>query len=73
MSEALPEIEPGHLIKTTVAAFDERAAMQGPRRDLPVLAVVRLFASPVRERRVRRACHEAIRFLVDGKVPRTLT
>jgi hypothetical protein len=62
-----------HAIKTCVAACDEHAAMQGALRQRPVLAAVRLLASPIRERRVARAAHEAIRFVVDGKVPRTLT
>jgi hypothetical protein len=63
----------GHAIKTCVAAFDEHAAIRGPLRSRPILAAVRLLASPVQERRVGRAAHEAIRFVVHGKVPRTLT
>lgn len=62
-----------HAIKTCVAAFDEHRDMVGPRRGLPVLAVVRLLASPIVERRVARAVHEAVRFVVHGKVPKTLT
>jgi hypothetical protein len=63
----------GHAIKTCVAAFDEHAAIRGPLRSRPLLAAVRLLASPIRERRVGSAAHEAIRFVVHGKVPRTLT
>jgi hypothetical protein len=59
-----------HLIKTGVAAFEEHRVTGRPE---PLLAVFRLAASAVRERPVRRLAHEAIRFVVDGKVPRTLT
>jgi nitrite reductase/ring-hydroxylating ferredoxin subunit len=62
-----------HAIKTTLAAFDEHAAMTGPHATLPVLAAVRLLASPIQERRVARLSHEAVRFVIDGKVPKTLT
>jgi hypothetical protein len=65
----------GHLIKTCVAAFDEHDALPAgePRRAWPVLALVRLLSSPVRERPVRRLTHEAIQLVIHGKVPRTLT
>ncbi len=59
-----------HLLKTTRAACDEVAHHRDP---LPLIAVVRWLASPVRERPVGRIAHEAIRFVVHGKVPRTLT
>ncbi len=59
-----------HLIKTCTAAFDEARATRRPE---PVLALLRLAASPIRERPVGRVTHEAIRFVVHGKVPRTLT
>ncbi len=59
-----------HLIKTCAAAFEEHEATGRPE---PLLAVARFAASPVRERRIRRVCHEAIRFVVHHKVPRTLT
>lgn len=59
-----------HLIKTGVAAFDEHRTTGRPE---PLLALFRLAASEVRERPVRRLCHEAIRFVIEGKVPRTLT
>ena len=65
----------GHLIKTTIAAFDEHDLLRSAGSEYalrPVQAVVRLAASPIRERRVARLTHEALRFVVDGKVPRTL-
>ena len=60
----------GHVIKTVVAAFEESRALANPA---PILAIVRLAASPVRERPIGRLTHEAIRSVVHGKVPRTLT
>ena len=65
----------GHLIKTTCACFDEHftlAKAGSPHALRPVQAVIRLAASPIRERRVARVTHEALRFVVEGKVPRTL-
>ena len=65
----------GHLIKTTCAAFDEHVVLEAAGSDQalrPVQALVRLAASPIRERRVARVTHEALRFVVDGKVPRSL-
>lgn len=56
----------GHLMKTTIAAFREHARTGSAA---PPLAVVRLMASPVRERRIQRRVHEAIRLHVDGKPP----
>ena len=63
-----------HWIKLCVAAFAEaRALPPGPGRRLPILACVRFFAGPVQENRGRGMVHDAIRFVVDGKVPKTLT
>ena len=63
-----------HVIKTTVVAFDETAALAGvPMSTHPALALVRLLASPINERRLPRLVHEAIRFVGDGKPPRRLT
>ncbi len=65
----------GHVIKTTCAAFDEYDLLTaaGAKYALrPIQALVRLAASPIRERRVARMTHEALRFVIDGKVPRTL-
>ncbi|MCA9539465.1 MAG: Rieske 2Fe-2S domain-containing protein [Myxococcales bacterium] len=59
-----------HLIKTTAVAFAEHAELGRPE---PLLALARLAASPIRQRWLARSCHNAIRFIVDGKVPRTLT
>ena len=63
-----------HAIKTTVAAFEEHAALDGdPDRDVPVLAAVRFLASPVRENDLHATVEAALRWVVDGKVPRKLT
>jgi hypothetical protein len=65
-----------HLIKTCAAAFEETASLRsaGHRNALhPLRAFVRLAASPIRERRIAQRCYEAIRFVEEGKVPRTLT
>ena len=65
----------GHLIKTTCAAFTEHEHLQmagSERALLPIQAVLRLAASPIRERHVARLTHEALRFVVAGKVPRSL-
>ena len=62
-----------HVIKNTFAAFDEMAALaDDPRRFWPVLGLVRLLASPLRERRVGRVTHEAIGFVAHGRTPRVL-
>lgn len=60
----------GHLIKTCRAAFVEAALTE---ENLPILAFIKVAASPVRQRWVTRLAHEAISFLEHGKVPRTLT
>jgi hypothetical protein len=59
-----------HVIKGTVVAFEEYAVMGDP---MPVLALVRLLSSPIRERNTERLTREAIAFVTDGKVPRSLT
>lgn len=59
-----------HAIKTCAAAFEELAAVGRPA---PVVALARFLASPVRERPVGRLSHEAVRFVIEGRVPRTLT
>ena len=78
-----PAVQPifvAHVIKTTVAAWEEFRALKrnrplpetfGPAH--PVLALVRFAASPLTECSVRRMAHEAVRFVADGKVPRSLT
>ena len=60
-----------HVLKGAVVAFDEHRHLGGD--PLPLVAFARLAASPVRERWVGRWAHEAIRFVHEGKVPRTLT
>ena len=64
----------GHLIKMCRAAFQESEALGNtPERAHPVLAFVRLAASPIRERSVARLAHEAIGFVEHSRVPKTLT
>jgi hypothetical protein len=58
-----------HAIKQTVAAYDDYEACGDPRS---VLAVVRLLSSPISERRVLRFTQEAIAFVTESKVPKTL-
>jgi hypothetical protein len=59
-----------HIIKGTVVAFEEYAATGDP---VPVLALIRLLSSPVRERNTERLTKEAIAFVTEGKVPKQLT
>ncbi len=59
-----------HLMKTTLAAFTAHAVTGSPTA---VLALGRWLASPVRERRVGRRVHEAIRLVRDGKPPERLS
>lgn len=63
-----------HLIKTLLAAFEEFDAM-GDHEDRvwPVLAMVRLLASPVQERRVHEQVTRSIRWVDEGIMPRKLT
>lgn len=58
-----------HVIKQTVAAFDDAEATDDR---LPVLALVAFLAGPRRERRVARQVGEAIRLVRDGRVPKLL-
>ncbi len=65
-----------HLIKMCAAAFEEFEALQQSQESdaaAPIEALTRLAASPIQERRVSRSSYEAIRFIVQGKVPRSLT
>jgi hypothetical protein len=63
-----------HAIKTTIAGREEYEAMAGhPDRDVPVLAAVRLLASPVVERRVQESVTRSVRWVVHGEMPRKLT
>jgi hypothetical protein len=62
-----------HVIKTTRVAFDDARMLSPPGNRTAVFALVRLLASPLKERRVRRTVHEAIRFLDEGKPPKRMT
>lgn len=63
-----------HAIKTTWAAFEEHALLAGHvDRNIPILATVRLLASPIVERRVHEMVTRSIDWVVNGKVPRKLT
>lgn len=71
---AVRPIVVAHLVKTTVAAFQEHAALRGDEQALrPLRALVRLAASPIAERGLARRVHEALGFVVDGRIPRSLT
>ncbi len=58
-----------HFIKLFITALKES---QATRQATPLLAAIRVLAAPIRERRVGRLTHEAIRLIAHGKVPRTL-
>jgi nitrite reductase/ring-hydroxylating ferredoxin subunit len=71
---AIRPIFAAHWIKTSVVAEDEARALPADvdwRR--PLLACVRFFAGPIQERSLQALVHDATRFVVDGKVPKTLT
>jgi hypothetical protein len=70
MDGAVRAIVVAHLMKMTVAAFEEHAATGSA---LPVLALSRLLASRVQERRVAQLSFEALRLLREGKPPERLT
>ena len=68
-----PAVRPivnAHLLKNTVVAFEDASRLESPT---PVLALVRLLASPVSERFEARRVHEALALVLHGKTPRTLT
>ncbi len=67
---ATRDIVVAHVIKTLVVALDEVRATGDAR---PLLATLRVAASPIRERRAARAVHDAIQLVVHGKIPRDLT
>ncbi len=67
-------IHVAHWIKLCVAAFAEARALPSTSdRRAPILACVRYFAGPAQENRSQSMVHDAIRFVVEGKVPKTLT
>jgi len=73
-SELVLPIFSAHMVKTVLAAVRETGRMdQHPDRDIPLLAAVRFLASPVQERRLPQHVHTALRFVVEGTVPRKLT
>ncbi|MDP6424325.1 MAG: Rieske 2Fe-2S domain-containing protein [Planctomycetota bacterium] len=74
-SSAVRPIIVAHMIKTTIAAFDEcnHFDERDKMRSHPVLALTRFLASPVVERFTARQSHEAVNFVVHGKVPKVLS
>lgn len=63
-----------HAIKTTWAGLEESQALHShPLGARPLLAAVRLLASPVIERRVRSQAEASIRWVAEGIMPRKLT
>ncbi len=63
-----------HLIKTAFCAIEEFARLEGHvDRAIPILAVIRLAASPVQERRVRNVVQNSIAWVGEGRMPRKLT
>jgi nitrite reductase/ring-hydroxylating ferredoxin subunit len=70
MSDALTApIVVAHAIKTVVAAWDEYDATDDPAH---ILGVVRFAACAPRQRRIGQRAAEAIAFVSEGKIPRTL-
>ncbi|KAA3604980.1 MAG: Rieske (2Fe-2S) protein [Planctomycetota bacterium] len=71
---AVRPIVQAHLIKTTVVAFEEfRALSSHAMAKLPVLALIRLLASPVQERRLQETVGNSIRWVAEGIMPKKLT
>ena len=63
-----------HHLKNLIAAFDERESLGShPRADEPVLAAVRLTASPDAGHGIPQAAREALDFVVDRRKPNALT
>ncbi len=63
-----------HGIKLSRSVFEVATRLRGtPWADLPVLALFRFAAAPLRERAIAQLAHEAQRLVVDGKVPKVLT
>ena len=58
-----------HVIKNTIVGFDEHRAMDSAT---PLLALIALLSSPLSERRVHRIAREAVAFVTEGKVPRSI-
>lgn len=63
-----------HHLKNTRVAFEEHVALgDHPLRFHPLLAAVRLVASPIPTRRIPQNVREAIAFVERGRKPRALT
>lgn len=62
-----------HVLKTSIAAYDAAEDLPEPERQLPILAVLRMAASPIRQRFIARQVHDAIGLVTEGRVPRTLS
>ena len=63
-----------HLIKTLTAAWDEVRTLEGdPLQNRPLLAALRLLASPIREEQLANVTEDALRFVLEEKSPRRLT
>jgi nitrite reductase/ring-hydroxylating ferredoxin subunit len=74
LSDDHPEpIVVAHLIKTPLAAARIAASLPAAFADRPRRALARLAASRVEQRFTRRRVGDAMRFVFDGKVPRSLT
>ena len=58
-----------HIMKNTIVAFEEYEALGSP---IPLLALVALLTSPLKERRVHRVAKEALAFVTEGKVPKSI-
>jgi len=58
-----------HIIKNTIVAFEEYEALDSP---VPLLALVALLTSPLKERRIHRVAKEALAFVTEGKVPKSI-
>lgn len=60
-----------HLFKVSAAAERLAEGLPEPWRDRPARALARLASSPIDQRFTRRRVVDAVRFVVEGKVPRT--
>lgn len=59
-----------HILKTGLAALAEsRELATTAFAERPLLAVLRMLDSPVRERQIRRACNEAAGFILEQTPP----
>ena len=77
---AVRPIVAAHVIKTTVAAFEEHRALAtsshpGLRAlaDRPLAGLAHFLSAPVTERSRARIAHEAVQFVGHGKIPKILS